>query len=97
MSPNVICSVSLESYHPQKVSKNPKVYCIHNNLPKNAKNHFGSLGPLGVNLFTIGHGPLLWNSTRSIGQNLSYLETSLKLCLQMSHHPSGKVQFTLLG
>jgi hypothetical protein len=42
----------LESYHPyellQKVSENPKIYCIHNSLPKNAKNRFGYLGPLGV-------------------------------------------------
>jgi hypothetical protein len=55
MSPNVTCSISLESYHPylqpQKLSKNPKIYCIHSSLPKDAKSHFGSLGPLGVNIF----------------------------------------------
>jgi hypothetical protein len=43
---------SLESYHPylppQKVSKFPKIECIHIRLPKNAKSHFGHLGPLGV-------------------------------------------------
>jgi hypothetical protein len=43
----------LESYHPylppQKVSKIPKIECIHSRLPKNAKSHFGRLGPLGVN------------------------------------------------
>jgi hypothetical protein len=32
-----------------KVSKNQKIYCIHNSLPKNAKSRFGFLGPLGVN------------------------------------------------
>jgi hypothetical protein len=47
VSPNVICNGSLESYGnhpyllPQKVSKNPKNYCIHNSLPKDAKIHFG--------------------------------------------------------
>jgi hypothetical protein len=55
MSPNVTCTVTLESYnpylHPQKVSKNPKIYCIHSSLPKNTKSRFGSLGPLGVNIF----------------------------------------------
>jgi hypothetical protein len=53
MSPNVKCSVSLENYnpylHPQKVSKNKKIHCIHNSLPKNAKIRFGFLGPLGIN------------------------------------------------
>jgi hypothetical protein len=52
MSPNITYSISLESYHPylkpQKVSKNPKIYCIRTSLSKNAKSHFGSLGPLGV-------------------------------------------------
>jgi hypothetical protein len=42
----------MKSYHPnlepQKVSKNPKIYCTHNSLSKNAKSCFGSLGPLGV-------------------------------------------------
>jgi hypothetical protein len=42
----------LESYHPylqpQKVSRNPKIYCIHSSLPKNTKSHCGSLGPLEV-------------------------------------------------
>jgi hypothetical protein len=31
-----------------KVSKNPKIYCIHNSLPKNAKSPFGFFGLLGV-------------------------------------------------
>jgi hypothetical protein len=52
MSPNVMCSVSLESYHPyllpQEVSKIPKIECIHSNLPENTKSRFGFLGPLGV-------------------------------------------------
>jgi hypothetical protein len=34
----------------QKVSKNPKIYCIYNSLSKNEKSHFGSLNrTLGVN------------------------------------------------
>jgi hypothetical protein len=44
----------MESYHPylpQKVSKIPKIEWIHSRLPKNAKNHFGRLGPLGVSPF----------------------------------------------
>jgi hypothetical protein len=53
MNPNVVWSFSLESYHPylplQKVSKDQKIYCIHNSLSKNAKSPFGFLGPLGVN------------------------------------------------
>jgi hypothetical protein len=53
VSPNVAWSCSLESYHPylqpQKVSKIPKIECIHSGLPKTAKSHFGRLGPLGVN------------------------------------------------
>jgi hypothetical protein len=53
VNPNATWNVSLESYHPylppQKVSKNPKIECIYNGLPKNAKSHFGCLGPLGVN------------------------------------------------
>jgi hypothetical protein len=43
--PNVTCNGSLESYHPyllpKKLSKNPKIYCIHSSLPKDAKTHFG--------------------------------------------------------
>jgi hypothetical protein len=35
----------LESYHPyllpEKVSKYPKIYCIHSSLPKPTKTHFG--------------------------------------------------------
>jgi hypothetical protein len=31
-----------------KSFKNPKIYCIYSSLPKNAKNRFGFLGPLGV-------------------------------------------------
>jgi hypothetical protein len=52
VNPNVARSGSLESFHPyilpQKVSKIPKIECIHSGLPKNAKSHFGYLGPLGV-------------------------------------------------
>jgi hypothetical protein len=52
VSPNVAWNGSLESYHPylapQKVSKIPKIECIQSRLPKNAKSHFGRLGPLGV-------------------------------------------------
>jgi hypothetical protein len=54
VSPNVAWSGSLESYHPylqaKKVSKIPKIECIHSGLPKTAKSHFGHLGPLGVKI-----------------------------------------------
>jgi hypothetical protein len=53
MSPNVAWNGSLESYHPYlqplKVSKIPKIECIHNSLPRNKTGHFGPLCPLGVN------------------------------------------------
>jgi hypothetical protein len=53
MNPNTTWSGSLESYHPylapQKVSKNPQTYCVHNTLLKSAKSRFGYLCPLGVN------------------------------------------------
>jgi hypothetical protein len=43
ISPNDTCSISLESYNPylqpQKVSKNPKIYCIHISLPRITKSH----------------------------------------------------------
>jgi hypothetical protein len=52
VSPNIAWSGSLESCHPylqgKKVSKIPKIECIHNGLPKTAKSHFGRHGPLGV-------------------------------------------------
>jgi hypothetical protein len=52
MIPDTTWSGLLESYHPyltpQKVSKNPQTYCIHNTLSKSAKSHFGCLRPLGV-------------------------------------------------
>jgi hypothetical protein len=52
VSPNVAWSGSLESYHSyqqaKKVSKIPKIECIHSGLPKTAKSHFGCLDPLGV-------------------------------------------------
>jgi hypothetical protein len=55
MSPNVAWSGSLESYHPylqaKKVSKIPKIDCIHNGLLKTAKSHFDCLGLLGVKLY----------------------------------------------
>jgi hypothetical protein len=54
MNPNTTWSGSLDSYHPyltpQKVSKNPQTYCVHNTLPKSAKSHFDSLRPLGVKI-----------------------------------------------
>jgi hypothetical protein len=50
----------LESYnpylHPQKVSKNEKIHCIHNSLRKNAKSRIGSLGPLGVKIPNVANG-----------------------------------------
>jgi hypothetical protein len=50
---NATWSGSLESYNPyllpQKVSKNPKICCIYNSVPINAKSRFGCLGPLGIN------------------------------------------------
>jgi hypothetical protein len=53
MSPNVAWNGSLESYHPylppEKVSKIPKIECIHSSLPKTEMGHFGPLCPLGVN------------------------------------------------
>jgi hypothetical protein len=53
MSPNVTCSISLESYHPylpqQKNSKILKIECIHSSLPKNEKSRFGSHCPFAVN------------------------------------------------
>jgi hypothetical protein len=53
MNPNTTWSGSLESYYPyltpQKVSKNPQTYCVHNTLPTSARSHFGCLSPLGVN------------------------------------------------
>jgi hypothetical protein len=55
VNPIATWRVLLESYHPclwlQKVSKNPQMFCIFSNLSKNAKSHFGFLGPLGVNAF----------------------------------------------
>ena len=35
-------------YSLKKVSKNPRIYCIFSNLPKNTMSRFGLLGPLGV-------------------------------------------------
>jgi hypothetical protein len=53
MNQKATWSPLLESYHPyllpQKVSKNPKIYCIHSSLPKNANSHFGFLRILVVN------------------------------------------------
>jgi hypothetical protein len=43
ISPNVTCSISLESYHPylppQNVSKILKIECIHSSLPRITKSH----------------------------------------------------------
>jgi hypothetical protein len=53
VNPNATWSISLESYHlylePQKNSKNPQTYYVHNTLPKSAKSHFGCLCLLGFN------------------------------------------------
>jgi hypothetical protein len=48
----------LQGASSQKVSKNPKIYCIHSSLPKNAKSHFGFLGPLGVKCSVIEYPTL---------------------------------------
>jgi hypothetical protein len=40
----------LQGASSQKVSKNPKIYCIHRSLPKNAKSHFSFLGALGIKM-----------------------------------------------
>jgi hypothetical protein len=51
MNPIITWRGSLESYHPyltpQKVSKNPQTYCVHNTLP-NVQKPFLLLRPLGV-------------------------------------------------
>jgi aminoglycoside N3'-acetyltransferase len=53
MNPNATCSVSLESYNPylqpQIVSKNPKIYCIHNSLPKVQKAILATIVLKGLN------------------------------------------------
>jgi hypothetical protein len=52
MNPKTTWSGSLESYHPyltpQKVSKNPQTYYVHNTLSKSANSCFGYLRLLGV-------------------------------------------------
>jgi hypothetical protein len=52
MSPNVMCSISLESYHsylhPQKVSKNPKFIACIVAYPKPLIFVYGTHMPLGV-------------------------------------------------
>jgi hypothetical protein len=52
MSPNFMCSVSLESYHPylqpQKVSRILKIYCIHSSLPRITNSTYETYRPLGV-------------------------------------------------
>ena len=59
MSLYVTYSISLESYNPylqsQKNSKNPKIHCIHSNLPKKCKESFWPiLGPFGLSsLFSL--------------------------------------------
>jgi hypothetical protein len=57
VNPNPTWGISLESYHayvqPQKVSKNPQTYCVHNTLSKRAKSHFGYLCRLGANWLCI--------------------------------------------
>jgi hypothetical protein len=53
VNPKATWSGSLKSYHlyllPQKVSKNPKIYYILSNLPKNTKSCFGFFRTLGIN------------------------------------------------
>jgi hypothetical protein len=53
MSPNVMCSISLESYHPylqsQKVSKYPKLITFTVACPKSLNSIYGTHMPLGVN------------------------------------------------
>jgi hypothetical protein len=40
---------TIHIYKEKKVSKIPKIDCIHSGLPRTTKSHFGRLGPLGVN------------------------------------------------
>jgi hypothetical protein len=67
MNPKATWSSSLESYHPnlvpQKVSKNPKLYCIHSSLSKNVKSHFGFLRTLRARHQNFGH-PTLQNACK---------------------------------
>jgi hypothetical protein len=39
---------TIHIYYYKKFQKVSKIECIHSRLPKNAKSHFGRLGPLGV-------------------------------------------------
>jgi hypothetical protein len=52
MNPIVMCSVSLESYHPylqpQKVFKNPKFIAFTATCPKSLNSIYGTHKPLGV-------------------------------------------------
>jgi serine/threonine protein kinase len=82
VSPNAPWSGSLGSYHlylpPQKVSKIPKIECIHSSLPRNAKCHFGCLGTLGV-----GHP---WhNVTEGKSKEVLSWPQRLKVCLGVAH------------
>jgi hypothetical protein len=55
MSPNVMCSVALESYHPylqpQKVSKIQKFVAFRATYPKSLNSIYGTHRPLGVKQF----------------------------------------------
>jgi uncharacterized membrane protein len=42
---------TIHIYHHKKVSKILKIECIYSGLPRNAKSHFGCLGPLEVKIF----------------------------------------------
>jgi hypothetical protein len=95
MNSNVMCSISLESYNPylhlQKVSKNPKIYCIHSNLPKNAKSCFGSLSPFGVKgYFILGVKTMEVGSKNSI---LILLESLRRYFIKVHLGPKWGVRF----
>jgi hypothetical protein len=85
VNPNATWSISLESYYPylqpQKVSKTPQTYSVHNTLPKSAKSHFGYLCPLGIKQYKISKNHHIKSVTfKSIPTN--FIQKLLKLCLQ---------------
>jgi hypothetical protein len=80
MNPNASWNGSLESYHPHllpgKVSKNPKIYCIHSSLPKIQKSVLDFLGSSQVkkqSLYVI----FLGGAITTCKSNLLVLFTSL--------------------
>jgi hypothetical protein len=78
MSPNVICSVSLESYHPhlqpQKVSKNPKKLAFTTPCPKSLNSIYGTHRSLRVNLWLHIFKAILELKSMQVwlGQNFTY-------------------------